>query len=131
MLHHHLFQVISDSLCVAGEHGGLVHHSNSLQVFFNWKTFWVLSFEFGIKLFTSFFAGYILRQFFCLLHVFHHHWWRIDSCVRKSSSCFFMIRFAMNNDADIFFGDGFTSVPHFFYKRAGGVIFFNLYTDFF
>ena len=59
MIHHHLFQVVSDRLSVAGKHGGLVDYSDPLQIFFNRKTFRVLSFEFGIELFTLLFAGYI------------------------------------------------------------------------
>src|SRR5436190_5487000 len=42
-----------------------------------------------------------------------------------------MLWFSVNNDAVFLFGNGFTPVPNFFNKRAGGIIFLRLNSDFF
>src|SRR5690606_5335017 len=53
----------------------------------------------------------------------------IGGGMREGGARFFMAGFTMDDDAVIFLGDGFTAVPHFFYKGAGGIVFLHLYAD--
>src|SRR5450432_449369 len=48
--------------------------------------------------------------------------------MRKSSTCFFMAWFAMNDNSEFFFGNLTGTGPNFFYKRTGSVIAFCMDT---
>ena len=109
---------------IACQHGSLVNNTYALQIFFNIKSFTKTLCKFCIKICCIFFSCNIFTQLYCFCHIIYNYSGRYFCCMRKSSTGFFMRWFTMHYYCIIFFGNLISTVPNFFNKWAGSIVFF-------
>ena len=123
--HDDLLQVICDGLGICGQHGGLVHHPYPLKIFGYIEAFGESSGKLDIELFARFFTSDVFREFDCFFHIIHHNGWCMNGAVGERGPGFFVGGLSMHHNGISFLCDLCGAVPDLFYKRAGGVIFFD------
>ena len=128
MTDHGLFQEIGNGLSVGCQLRRLIHYADTLQVFFYLKSFGVASFEIHIKFLGRFLARYTFGQYRCIFQIIQYDG-RCTGCgMGESRFGLLMFWFAMDHDTVTFGSDLLTSVPNFFYKRTGSIVFLYGYS---